>query len=901
MSNYEVRDMAARLDRMERRLDGLSAPQLTRSSLENGSIKEYQDGNLVSVIGQQFDGTHGVAVVSGPKPPTPSAPHVRGVLNGLEISYDGEWEAGGDVQTPLDFVRTEVHIRTSNSGLGVETLPRTTIESPRGGTVILSVDFDTDYWVALVAVAASGRRSDVSAVVGPFRALRATVEDLQVDFDGLRGTKIFYGSDTPVTDKADLWLKTPDNVAYRFDIQTSTWVTVQDQGIVKALQDAATANDAAITAGNAALAAQGSANAKTTTFNQASQPAYTGAAGTAVWFDTDDGNKRYVWSGSAWSASTVGAAGISATARQLGAITTYKQASAPTSGMVTGDFWIDSDDNKIYRYSGSAWDPSQDVAINAAVTAAATAQATADGKARIFVQASAPTGLVAGDVGDVWIDTDDSNVSFTWSGTAWVKRQIGNGAIVPQSLIASNVIATGTVSAALLEAVMVLVNTLIAGNPLGSHVRLTPQGLFAYQAATVQGAAPRLAVQLGTSGDDYLTLYNAAGQVAIALNRDGGVNGERGNFRSGLTVNGQDILATVNDAPGKTVASYLDYTPPVGGNLNYGPIRSRMGIAEINAWLVAGRSYTIRFGLVWLVNQAPSQAAFLLTYTNSTSDTAPDPTITSPNVPGRIGWYFNNGVANQWQRAEGTYQFNCTQTGRHRFLLAGGVGFLDFAEATQGPGELYIRGSEPVALEIRDAGPTRTGVGRISQGGGVFNNGAAAPAAAPPNQFYNTGDINPNDRGAGPKTGYYTYDEFGNWLLDTNATIVQGPDPAGQRGIGRGHWRFDLPVIKSNAQVNAIYWTIYTVATGSNRGGTGIWNLSDQFGVPNPGKLLTNDIVLNYGYTAGSWKTIDLTQYADYFRNKSGITITAGPGIGNPQDYVQFDGPNPRLRIEYTQ
>ena len=49
---------------------------------------------------------------------------------------------------------------------------------------------------------------------------------------------------------------------------------------------------------------------------------------------------------------------------------TYRQASAPTTGMTTGDLWFDSDaNNKAYRYSGRSWVATDDTRI-AANTAA---------------------------------------------------------------------------------------------------------------------------------------------------------------------------------------------------------------------------------------------------------------------------------------------------------------------------------------------------------------------------------------------------------------------------------------------------------------------------------------------------------------------------------------------------
>jgi hypothetical protein len=106
-----------------------------------------------------------------------------------------------------------------------------------------------------------------------------------------------------------------------------------------------------------------------------------------LWFDSDAGNKPYRYTGSAWAettdtrladswaeiydianatASPTGAAaqrinGISAAASKT---RTYYQTAAPTTGMVTGDLWFDTDDgNKPYRYSGSAWVETTDTRI----------------------------------------------------------------------------------------------------------------------------------------------------------------------------------------------------------------------------------------------------------------------------------------------------------------------------------------------------------------------------------------------------------------------------------------------------------------------------------------------------------------------------------------------------------
>ena len=115
---------------------------------------------------------------------------------------------------------------------------------------------------------------------------------------------------------------------------------------------------------------------------------------------------------------------------------TYSQSTAPTTGMTAGDLWFNTaDNNKPYRYSGSAWVATEDTRIAANAAAITTEQtaranadtalgsridtvvATANSKNKTFLQTAAPTtGMVAG---DLWFDTDDSNKPYRYSGTAW--------------------------------------------------------------------------------------------------------------------------------------------------------------------------------------------------------------------------------------------------------------------------------------------------------------------------------------------------------------------------------------------------------------------------------------------------------------------------------------------------
>lgn len=154
------------------------------------------------------------------------------------------------------------------------------------------------------------------------------------------------------------------------------------------------------------------------------------------WYDSDDDNHPYYWTGSAWvsledpriganaNAITNLTANLSTTNTNVaanttlaqGKITTFFQDDTPTA-VATGDLWVDTNDkNKLYRWSGSAWVAARDTDISQAITNAATAQSTADSKILTFIQDDMPSGSV----GDLWIDSNDSNKLYRHNGTTFV-------------------------------------------------------------------------------------------------------------------------------------------------------------------------------------------------------------------------------------------------------------------------------------------------------------------------------------------------------------------------------------------------------------------------------------------------------------------------------------------------
>ena len=156
----------------------------------------------------------------------------------------------------------------------------------------------------------------------------------------------------------------------------------------------------------------------------------------------------------------------------------FYHATAPTVGVSEGDIWFDTDDgNKQYYYTGTAWVSVQDTAIAAATSASAAAtaaaaaataaaaeaeiaataaQTTADGKNKVYRQTTQPsTGPFA--EGDLWFDTDDDNKIYRYTSSSWgTAVTLGNNALAS---ISANKITAGTIDAS-----VITVSNINAGN-----------------------------------------------------------------------------------------------------------------------------------------------------------------------------------------------------------------------------------------------------------------------------------------------------------------------------------------------------------------------------------------------------------------------------------------------------
>ena len=270
----------------------------------------------------------------------------------------------------------------------------------------------------------------------------------------------------------DLWVDTDDdNKMYRAasvganEIAAGEWVAVDDTRITTtsdALESLTTTVTG--TGGHASQLASlnSSITTKARTFAQDGIPTSTAVGD--IWIDTNDNNKIY-------RAASVGAdqiVGGEWVVVGADTNTTFAQDTEPgSSGLLTGDLWIDTDSdpaNKLYRWDGDSWESIEDARLTTSASAVsnlstavdlsgatsgkivalestvnnetsgvvATAgvvtnlTATVNTQAKTFAQAAAPTdSSISGQPlkeGDLWVDTDDNNKMYRWNDTnnSWI-------------------------------------------------------------------------------------------------------------------------------------------------------------------------------------------------------------------------------------------------------------------------------------------------------------------------------------------------------------------------------------------------------------------------------------------------------------------------------------------------
>jgi len=256
----------------------------------------------------------------------------------------------------------------------------------------------------------------------------------------------------------------------------------------------------------------------------------------------------------------------------------YYQTTAPTIDLNEGDIWFDTDDgNKQYYYTGTAWVSVQDTAIAAAQAAATAAQTTADGKNKVYRQTTQPSGGTYVE-GDLWFDTDDDNKIYRYTSGSWgTAVTLGNNALASISankitagtidasvITVSNInagnISTGTLAAARiatgsLDATKISAGTITASQIAAATITATNLAAGTLSASNITtgtlSASVGLTAQTGTIGGFTITPTYLGGSGGFTLNANGQIDGGgantifygKGNFGGG-TAGSETLIVT---------------------------------------------------------------------------------------------------------------------------------------------------------------------------------------------------------------------------------------------------------------------------------------------------------------------------------------------------------------------
>lgn len=557
-----------------------------------GSIGQYDaNGQLMARYGAQWDGAAGANVLSGPKPPQPGAAVMTQVIGGVLVRWNGDWLGGG--VAPSDFKGVEVQVSAdptfpeADTPEEFELVRGPLIGSARGGEVFVPwKPVGTPLYARLVARTLPGKYSDPSPFVGPVESGPIGLGDLGFDLaDYSGGTKVHYGPTEPDPDDisgiGDLWLKEiaagppPKYETWRWT--GATWQRLQEQGVTDALA--------------AAVAAQTAADSKAKIFTQDDEPAWTGPNGSAIWFDSNDGNRQRVWDGA--------------------------------------DF---------------------------------------------------------------------------------VDRRLGTGAFEPNSIVASDILATGTVSAALLEAVMVLVTVILTAPATGPHIRIDSAGVRSF-APNPDGQIVETSRFGGTGADRVLITDPVTGAAVAGVNETG-----FGSF-TGASINGPLYYR------GNTLDYILDQIPRgeqarAGLNSSYPTTTTAVGAYDVEFTAVPGRSYRISTTNLQLSPSVANSFCYAALTARPSSEGAPSlasglPIIgakgSSPVAGGSIPLVLTRNLSFD-ELFAGTPPTVPTKV---RVLLVYGV--------ISGGGNVYIFGTDsyPIHTYVEDVGRSRPFTGVTNTGGGT--------------------------------------------------------------------------------------------------------------------------------------------------------------------------------------
>ena len=194
-SDRAIKKLATQLARLDREVKSWRGAQADFTSIEAGTMDiNDSDGNLVSRVGFQEDGSGAVRFFDGPTPPVPAG--VTATADGpiIQATWDGTFEDNAEATYDLAYLEVAATLVDDDTNVSFAT-----ITAKEGASASVVADVTGDWVVAVRSVSQAGKKSEF-ATAGTVEVkvtdLSGAIEDVQDSANGKN--KVTY-SDRPPT------------------------------------------------------------------------------------------------------------------------------------------------------------------------------------------------------------------------------------------------------------------------------------------------------------------------------------------------------------------------------------------------------------------------------------------------------------------------------------------------------------------------------------------------------------------------------------------------------------------------------------------------------------------------------------------------------------------------------
>jgi hypothetical protein len=200
--------------------------------------------------------------------------------------------------------------------------------------------------------------------------------------------------------------------------------------------------------------------------------------------------------------------------------TTTVSDTEPTENLKDGTTWVDPGTGAAKVYDTDAGDFVDLTAVDL------TARASADGKNTIYRQNSQPTGGTYV-TGDTWFDQDDNNKIYRYNGTAWAALQLGGNALaninansITSGTIDASVITVSNLDAGNITAGSISASRITTGT-ISASISITSATITGstVTGGTIRTAASGSRIELSSSSSNRIDFWGSGtAQGAISAN-----------------------------------------------------------------------------------------------------------------------------------------------------------------------------------------------------------------------------------------------------------------------------------------------------------------------------------------------------------------------------------------------